>query len=106
MYIRTIYNNISSYVTNAGFLSEKFKLTRGVRQGCPLSPYLFILCVENPANTIRQNKNIEGIRIGTTELKISQLADDTVCYVKNMNSLTTLIETFENFEKNIRLKIK
>ena len=53
------------------------ELNRGVRQGCPLSPYLFILSVEVLANAIRQKKEIRGITVKDKEIKLSQYADDT-----------------------------
>ena len=39
-WFKLFYNNISSCIQNNGWSSEFFSLSRGVRQGCPLSPYL------------------------------------------------------------------
>ena len=46
------------------------------RQGCPLWPYLFILCAEVLGNAIRRDE-IRGIKISGTGCKLSQYADDT-----------------------------
>ena len=54
-----------------------FKISRGVRQGCPLSPYLFILAAEILADTIRKKQRIKGIEINSIDFKLSQYADHT-----------------------------
>ena len=76
-WIMLCYQNIESCVLNNGRASNFFALKRGVRQGCPLSPYIFLLCVEILAERIRTNKDIEGIFIKGNEIKVSQYADDT-----------------------------
>ena len=50
-----LYTDIKSCVTNNGWSSEYFSLEGGLRQRCPLSPYMFILCAEILAQEIRNN---------------------------------------------------
>ena len=76
-WIELFYTDISSCVQNNGWSSDFSTLSRGVRQGCPLSPYLFILCAEVLGNAIRRDEEIRGIKISGTECKLSQYADDT-----------------------------
>ena len=45
-YIKLLYSSPECSVTNNGFHSEFFSISRGIRQGCPISTLLFILCVE------------------------------------------------------------
>ena len=75
-WVELFYCNTESCILNNGWASNFFELNRGVRQGCPLSRYLFILSVEILAEAIRNKKEIKDIKIHNTEVKVSQYADD------------------------------
>ena len=62
-WIFTFYKDIKSSVTVNGQLSQWFSIQWGCRQRDPISPYLFVLCVEILAIMVRQNKHIKGIFI-------------------------------------------
>jgi exonuclease III len=99
-WIKTLYNNISTCIINNGHASTFFNPTRGVRQGCPLSPVLFVIAVELMATTIRENKEIQGIQIGNKEIKLSQFADDTTLYLKpTQKCITEAFHTIDSFSK-------
>ena len=59
-WITVLYNNISSCVLNNGFATKHFNLSRGVRQGCPLSGILFVIGTEILSNAIKRTKEKEG----------------------------------------------
>ena len=79
-WIKVFYNGISSAVIQNGNLSSFFSISRGCRQGGPLSPYIFIICAEFLSNKVWNNKAIKGIYINQSEHKISQYADDSVSW--------------------------
>ena len=98
-WIKLLYSNISSCVTNNGHTTRFFPVERGVRQGCPVSPLLFILVAEMLANKVRSDGNIHGINIDDMVLKISQLADDTTLFVSDADSLKYSFKVLDSFAK-------
>ncbi len=96
-WIETLYRNSSSCIINNGRLSDIFKLYRGVRQGDPLSPYLFILLVEILAQIIRQDNEISGYQIAGNNLKILQYADDTVGCLADLGSAKQFLKQVHIF---------
>ena len=56
-WVTAFYSNIESAATNNGFATNWFKLPKGVRQGCPLSPCLRKSCPTKFASVKRYQGN-------------------------------------------------
>ena len=96
--ITCIYKDIQSAILSNGYVSQSFPVERGVRQGCPLSPLLFVLMAEVFAQAIRKCPEISGFRIpGGREVKISQYADDNTCIVTNSYGIVKVIDVFNEY---------
>lgn len=81
-----------------GCLSDRFTLERETRQGCCLSPTLFVLYIELLAQMIRQDTLITGIEINNHKHKISLFADDVMIYLKDpVNCFTKLAQALDQF---------
>ncbi len=104
-YVKTIYNNIESTILNNGNTGIYFKLQRGVRQGCPLSAYLFITSLEILSNKIRNGTNINGIKINNKEIKISLLSDDITLILLDLDSVKNSLIILKTFSNCSGLKI-
>ena len=85
--------------------SDYFELTRGVRQGDPLSPNLFLLALETLAIVIRAHEEIKGMVINREETKLSQYADDTTALLSDLDSAHRLFQLLAKFKELSGLKL-
>lgn len=93
----------SSILWNGEPLTE-FKPSRGLRQGDPLSPYLFVLCLERLSILINNKRSRKGIG---KELKFSRnstplthlfFADDLILFGQdNMNTVKAMMDVLNEF---------
>ena len=105
IWVKILYNNVSSCVLNNGFASEFFSVERGVRQGCSLSGLLFVIGIEILARAIKNDTAIKGINVGEKEIKVSLYADDTTVFVRDLDSVDHLLTLLDNFKKLSGLEI-
>ncbi|KAK3571151.1 hypothetical protein QTP86_003367 [Hemibagrus guttatus] len=73
--VRSLYNWSRSLVPIASCKSDLFPVNVGLRQGCPLSPVLFIVFMDRIS---RHSQGLEGIRFGDHRISSLIFADDVV----------------------------
>jgi hypothetical protein len=103
-WVRILYKNTMSCVTNNGYKTEPFNLKKGVHQGCPLSALLFIILVQVLQHMLDKNNEIKGIKVETKELKILQMADDTTILTSDLKDIPKILELLETFKEISGLK--
>ena len=97
--IETCYTNIESCVKVNGYTSIYFSLSRGIRQGCPISTLLYVLVAETLAEAVREESEIKGIRLPDGLIsKWVRYSDDgnaTLSDFKSVNKLFVLLEIYQ-----------
>ena len=107
-WVSTFYDGAYTQVILNGWLTEKVPLHRGVRQGDPLSPLLYVLCVEALACQIRNCHEIRGFLLPGAkgkQAKVRQYADDTTAILKDFRSLCKLFDLISIYEKGSGAKL-
>ncbi|KAG0605467.1 hypothetical protein M758_9G061900 [Ceratodon purpureus] len=101
--VRLLLVDASASVAINGACSASFPIRRGVRQGCPLAPYLFLLVAEALATASRHaisTGHLKGITLpdGATQQFLSQYAyDATFSLLGTARSLTTASTLLTDF---------
>ena len=105
-WINVLLNGAESCINHSGNVTNRFKVERSCRQGDPISPYLFIICVEILALRIRQDRAVKGFNLGKFTQKLDFYADDLTAYLDGSeSSLRRLIMILDEFQKISGLRI-
>ena len=104
-WVKILQRGAKSCISNNGYLSEKFDIKRSTRQGEPLSPLIFILCLEILLIAIRSDKNIRGVKVEGQEIKLTALADDTTYFIRDEQASFNLLSTIDSFSNISGLQI-
>lgn len=100
-WIQTFYSGAHMRIILNGHLTDKIFLRHGVRQGDPLSPLLYVICVEALANLIRISPNISGYLLPGARgkcAKTRRYADDTTVLCKIFSLLTVCFPRLQSMK--------
>uniref|UniRef100_G1KYR8 Reverse transcriptase domain-containing protein n=1 Tax=Anolis carolinensis TaxID=28377 RepID=G1KYR8_ANOCA len=81
--INAIYNDQKARLIINGNVTQDFLIEKGTRQGCPLSPLIFIFALETLLKSIREDAELKGLKVDKYEYKIKAYADDVICIIEN-----------------------
>ena len=101
-WVRLLYTRARCSILVDGYTSPVFYPSRGVRQGCPLSPLLYVLTMEVLAANLRAHSDIVGICLPNSPSPlpvVSLYADDTSAIVISDSGIKAVFDVYSLFEK-------
>jgi len=101
-WIKTCLESLSVSVLVNGILTKEFHPEKGLRQGDPLAPFLFLIVTEGLAGVIRiivKLNLVESLEIGDKKVKVNmlQFADDTLFLCANNTKSVFTSEVIMNY---------
>uniref|UniRef100_A0A803T8M6 Reverse transcriptase domain-containing protein n=1 Tax=Anolis carolinensis TaxID=28377 RepID=A0A803T8M6_ANOCA len=104
--INSIYEDQWAKIQINGQETDKIVISKGTRQGCPLSPLIFIMALEILLKAIKKDINLQGIKIDNQDYKYRAFADDVICIIENpIQNIHKWIAKIDEFGKVAGLKI-
>lgn len=97
-WILSLYSSPTAAVKVNETRSGYFNIRNGTRQGCPLSPLIFILTLEPLLCKIRANQHIKGFRKISGAHKVTAFADDLIFFLADpITSLPVLLHSLQEY---------
>ena len=97
--VKRMYTGATTKIETKSGTTSQICWRKGVKQGCPLSPLLFNLCLEPLLHTLSTQNRNDGVIIKNQRLQVQAYADDIVLVSQTPQGMRNLIRTTEEFMK-------
>jgi hypothetical protein len=96
--LQSLYTDNTTQVMTPHGCTDDIPITRGLRQGCPASPLLFILLLEPVLQAIENDPECKGWMLSETKrIKALAYADDVALVASSRASLQRALNHFSEF---------
>ena len=95
--IMSSYKGSSTRIISNGRSSDAISFGKGVKQGCPLSPTLFNICIEPLLRSLNARASIDGYHWYDSATSVQAYADDIVLFSDSELGMSNLLSTVEEF---------
>jgi hypothetical protein len=99
--IADLYNGATSVIEKRGTKSDKIPWKRGIKQGCPLSPPLFNLCLDPLLQAVTRECGQFGALTGPAEdqinLAVHVYANEVIFISNDSNRVVEMLKVLEDF---------
>ena len=103
--IKAIYNQVQYTIKVKGKVMDPISSNLGLKQGCPLSPLLFNLYINDIAKYLNKNSKEPNIRLQGFEITHFLYADDLVIISPTKKGLQDKLDNLSQFAKDKDLTI-
>ncbi|TNN20796.1 LINE-1 reverse transcriptase, partial [Schistosoma japonicum] len=95
--VQALYSKTTGRVRAYGELSSEFLTSSGVRQGCPLSPFLFNFVIDMLLDITMSSSDFSGVDfLPGASLTDLEYADDIVLFGEDADKMQSLLTTLSN----------
>jgi hypothetical protein len=100
--ILRLYKDEATLIRINGTIKEA-KIRKGVKQGCPLSPYLFNLFMEEAIEEMKEVTN--GVRINGEEVRSIRFAGEIALVTESEGNMNLMLNTLSRVMDKYHMKI-
>jgi len=97
-WVSVLLSNTKASATMSGFTSSNVLFAAGVRQGCPLSPVLYLFVAEAMLRLLKTQPQL-GMQVGGRRLVAQQFADDTKVFLRSDRDMDSMLSTMDIFRR-------
>ena len=105
-YISSLYGNLKGKIRTSNWVSEEFKFNKGVFQGDPLSPVIFLMCFNPILEDLKRFEVSDGYSLDGMSFITLPFADDFNLITRDVRKHKKLMARLHKLTTSMGLKLK